>query len=237
MINVEELDKELAETIGMDISEFKAMLDSSKDNHQRISGPADIKVAISNAMRANRVLSKITSILEAKLTSSESMFNSIVNSTKERIYKYKRERNAGLLPLGDKEFIEEDYQEKLKEYNLQLSSIENIQEEDKRTAALKELGKAPKAPRYTSINITEYTNAEVEKTTETAIKEISKAYANSKKLQETAKSQVALKAANILLEGVRKEMSSLGNLAGVISSEQYGMNRQTKVDSSSIKEW
>ena len=88
--------------------------------------------------------------------------------------------------------------------------------------------------KFTSVAISEYTNLDVMTASNTIIKGEAKAYAARAMAQRSHDMTIVAEAVRELLEGVRKEIQALGSIAQLISSEHYGMNRLSKVDSYSV---
>ena len=86
---IEGIDEYLSEHLNMNVDEFRAMFDHS--SLDVISGPSDIKVALSNALKANRVLAKMKAKMDAINANRDKLLIEKWDAIREEFYRYNRE--------------------------------------------------------------------------------------------------------------------------------------------------
>jgi hypothetical protein len=224
MINLTtDLNKYICDELGITEIEFNDMFDHSVDN---ISGPADIKVAISHTIKANRLLAKLYARTKGMLEDKNKIYEDKVSEIREKLYLYKKEISSGKSPLADKEILEAEYQKRI-----DIIARQTEETEKKDSPLPTDISMSENPPTYTTDDISIYTSNDINaKTTETTIKEIAAAAARkeaSAELSELTKLQIII---SKLQDGVHKELSALGNLSYTIGSEQYGMNKQHSLE-------
>lgn len=225
----------ISEKTGLDKEFLASIINPIED----VSDIIDCKIAISNTIRSNRLLTAMKAELKGRMLTAKTNFDTMVSLYQDQMHRTNQEISAGLCPLWLKNSVQRVLEEMKKpkaerdygtvnevlSYVQDYITIKGISDDDD-DAVVALLNRL----RYTTFDTSNITNANITALSPTKVKDLCKAKANveNAKIANTVASTLAI--VEELLDGVRKEMLALGHSASIITAENYGAYRAGKLE-------